>query len=72
MRDLGAVVRLTRHSNRQDRWGPCVDARGRAGNAVDGGGSADLKISIHADGSYARGAHGFHVIVAAGPAAVDP
>ena len=64
LRDLGAVVRLTRHSNRQDRWGPCVDARGRAGNAIDGGGSADLKISIHADGSYARRAHGFHVIVA--------
>ena len=29
---LGATVRLTRHSNRQDRWGPCVDERGRAGN----------------------------------------
>jgi N-acetylmuramoyl-L-alanine amidase len=62
LRDLGAVVRMTRHSNRQDRWGPCVDARGRAGNTIDGGGAADLKISIHADGSHARGAHGFHVI----------
>ncbi|MDR7252108.1 N-acetylmuramoyl-L-alanine amidase [Nocardioides sp. BE266] len=59
LRDLGATVRLTRHSNRQDRWGPCVDARGRAGNAID----ADLKLSIHADGSYAAGARGFHVIV---------
>ena len=29
---LGATVVLTRHSNRQDRWGPCVDDRGRAGN----------------------------------------
>ena len=38
---------LTRHSNRQDRWGPCVDERGRAGNRV----GADLKLSIHADGS---------------------
>jgi N-acetylmuramoyl-L-alanine amidase len=55
---LGATVRLTRHSNRQDRWGPCVDVRGRAGNRLP----ADLKISIHGDGSYAAGAHGFHVI----------
>jgi N-acetylmuramoyl-L-alanine amidase len=52
-------VRLTRHSNREDRWGPCVDVRGRAGNAID----ADLKLSIHGDGSYAAGARGFHVIV---------
>jgi N-acetylmuramoyl-L-alanine amidase len=62
LRSLGAEVRMTRHSNRADRWGPCVDERGRAGNRLDDGGSADLKISIHADGSYARGAHGFHVI----------
>lgn len=55
---LGAKVVLTRHSNRQDRWGPCVDVRGRAGNAVD----ADLKISVHGDGSDASGARGFHVI----------
>ena len=58
LRALGATVVLTRHSNRQDRWGPCVDARGRAGNAI----GADLKLSIHADGSYAAGARGFHVI----------
>ncbi len=55
---LGATVLLTRHSNSQSRWGPCVDVRGRAGNALP----ADLKISIHGDGSYAAGAHGFHVI----------
>lgn len=55
---LGARVVLTRHSNRQDRWGPCVDRRGRAGNRI----GADLKISLHGDGSYARGARGFHVI----------
>jgi N-acetylmuramoyl-L-alanine amidase len=55
---LGATVRLTRITNRQDRWGPCVDERGRAGNRVE----ADLKISVHADGSYTAGAHGFHVI----------
>ncbi|MGZ4457149.1 MAG: N-acetylmuramoyl-L-alanine amidase family protein [Nocardioides sp.] len=56
--DLGADVVLTRHSNRQDRWGPCVDERGRDGNGIH----ADLKVSIHGDGSYASGAHGFHVI----------
>ncbi|MCF6376255.1 N-acetylmuramoyl-L-alanine amidase [Nocardioides KLBMP 9356] len=61
LRALGATVVLTRHSNRQDRWGPCVDVRGRAGNAID----ADLKLSVHADGSYAAGARGFHVIAPA-------
>lgn len=61
LRDLGATVRLTRHSNRQDRWGPCVDVRGRAGNSI----GADVKLSIHADGSYAAGARGFHVIAPA-------
>lgn len=55
---LGAEVRLTRHTNRQDRWGPCVDVRGRAGNKAH----ADLKLSVHGDGSYTAGAHGFHVI----------
>ena len=54
----GATVVLTRKSNREDRWGPCVDYRGRAGNAR----GADLKISIHGDGSTSSGAHGFHVI----------
>lgn len=54
---LGATVEMTRTSNSPALWGPCVDVRGRAGN-----GSADLKISIHGDGSYAAGAHGFHVI----------
>jgi N-acetylmuramoyl-L-alanine amidase len=58
LRGLGADVRMTRHSNRQDRWGPCVDVRGRAGNRV----AADLKVSVHGDGSTARGARGFHVI----------
>ena len=58
LRGLGATVRLTRHSNRQDRWGPCVDVRGRDGNRLP----ADLKISIHGDGSTVAGARGFHVI----------
>ena len=65
LRALGATVRLTRHSNRQDRWGPCVDVRGRAGNATSTRHAADLKLSIHADGSYAVGARGFHVIAPA-------
>ena len=51
-------VVLTRDANSRDRWGPCVDERGRAGNRV----GADLKLSIHADGSLRRGARGFHVI----------
>lgn len=59
--ELGATVRFTRHSNRQDRWGPCVDVRGRAGNSIE----ADVKVSVHADGSYAAGARGFHVIAPA-------
>ena len=54
----GATVVLTRTSNREDRWGPCVDVRGRAGNKKH----ADLKLSIHGDGSLASSAHGFHVI----------
>jgi N-acetylmuramoyl-L-alanine amidase len=58
LQQLGARVMLTRHSNSEHRWGPCVDVRGRDGNKQH----ADLKISIHGDGSYAAGAHGFDVI----------
>lgn len=54
---LGARVVLTRTSNSDDLWGPCVDVRGRSGNRIE----ADLKLSIHADGSYGGGP-GFHVI----------
>ncbi|MDN5892724.1 MAG: N-acetylmuramoyl-L-alanine amidase [Nocardioides sp.] len=58
----GAKVNLTRTTNREDRWGPCVDVRGRAGNGKRTRYKrADLKISIHADGSLSGG-HGFHVI----------
>lgn len=53
---LGASVIMTRSRNREDLWGPCVDRRGRAGNAA----GADLKLSIHADGSWTG--RGFHVI----------
>src|SRR5690349_22161018 len=51
LEDLGATVRMTRHSNSEARWGPCVNVRGRAGNKLP----ADLKISIHGDGSFAAG-----------------
>lgn len=60
--DLGATVLMTRDANSADPWGPCVDERGRAGNPGQPGPTADLKISIHGDGTYAAGAHGFHVI----------
>lgn len=67
----GARVAMTRESNRGDRWGPCVDERGRAGNDLN----ADLMISIHADGAEDPDARGFHVIApteahpASGPSA---
>ncbi len=44
------TVVMTRTSNRADRWGPCVDVRGRAGNRI----RADLKVSIHGDGLVRR------------------
>lgn len=62
LRLLGARVRLTRDDNSADAWGPCVDARGRAGNPRPGRAGADLKISLHADGNIGGGP-GFHVIV---------
>lgn len=55
---LGAVVRMTRTSNSQSAWGPCVDARGAFGGRVH----AVLKVSLHADGAPS-GDYGFHVIV---------
>jgi len=58
----GARVVLTRQRNSEAAWGPCVDVRGRIGNPGRPGPTADVKLSIHADGSYASGAHGFHVI----------
>jgi N-acetylmuramoyl-L-alanine amidase len=54
---LGARVRMTRVTNSAQKWGPCVDARGRFGKAV----GANLTVSLHADGAPAS-AHGFHVI----------
>jgi N-acetylmuramoyl-L-alanine amidase len=60
LRQLGARVIMTRYRNSRALWGPCVDYRGRFGNKQH----ADLKISIHGDGSYSRG-DGFHVIAPA-------
>ena len=57
----GIDVRLTRSSDRG--VGPCVDARGRFGNAV----KAAAVVSVHADGGPPGGT-GFHVIEAARPA----
>jgi N-acetylmuramoyl-L-alanine amidase len=57
---FGARVIMTRYRNSHALWGPCVDHRGRFGNEQH----ADLKISIHGDGSYAQG-DGFHVIAPA-------
>jgi N-acetylmuramoyl-L-alanine amidase len=57
----GVDVRLTR-SNDQG-VGPCVDSRGRFGNALQ----AAAVVSVHADGGPATGT-GFHVIEAARPA----
>jgi N-acetylmuramoyl-L-alanine amidase len=54
---LGARVRMTRNTNNQHRWGPCVDSRGRFGRRV----GAKLMVSLHADGAPTSG-HGFHVI----------
>lgn len=64
LRAHGATVVMTRHRNSRDRWGPCVDVRGRLGNKGYRGRArpADLKISIHGDGST-RSGRGFHVIV---------
>ena len=54
---LLASTFLTRAGDREDLWGPCINTRGRIGNTIP----ADLKISIHGDGSYGGGP-GFHVI----------
>lgn len=67
LRRLGARVILTRGSNSDELWGPCVDQRGRTGNPGEPGRTADLRLSIHADGvvstsSTTKTFRGFHVI----------
>lgn len=56
---LGATVMMTRTSNSNKLWGPCIDKRGKLGN-----GKAHLLVSIHADGAKSS-AHGFHLLVTA-------
>ncbi|MBM0124276.1 N-acetylmuramoyl-L-alanine amidase family protein [Pimelobacter simplex] len=62
LRALGARVVLTRDDNSVAQWGPCIDERGRIGNPGEPGPTADLRISLHADGVRSSTAHGFHVI----------
>ncbi|PWD51769.1 N-acetylmuramoyl-L-alanine amidase [Serinibacter arcticus] len=57
LRERGAEVVLTRESNSDEEWGPCIDVRGSLAND-----RADLLLSIHADGAPAQ-AHGFHVLL---------
>lgn len=56
LESLGAKVVMTRTNN--EGVGPCVNERAEIGNEA----SADVAISIHADGNLAPGAHGFDVI----------
>lgn len=58
----GVRVVLTRPDD--NGVGPCVDVRGRAGEAAD----ADAVVSIHADGSLPRDS-GFHVALSDPPLA---
>lgn len=57
LRSRGATVRLTRANDSGN--GPCVNTRASLANTLH----ADLLISIHADGSFAKRARGFHVIL---------
>ncbi len=59
---MGARVVLTRDADSDDEWGPCIDERGRIGNPGERGPTADVRVSIHADGVLDEGATGFHVI----------
>ena len=54
---LGAEVKMTRHSNSWNKWGPCVNERGQFGTKI----GADLMLSIHADGADSSG-YGFFVM----------
>ncbi|WP_156755148.1 N-acetylmuramoyl-L-alanine amidase [Actinokineospora pegani] len=57
----GVEVVLTRPDN--TGVGPCVDRRAAIGNEA----AADAVVSLHADGSTAPGARGFHVAYSAPP-----
>nr|WP_241743995.1 N-acetylmuramoyl-L-alanine amidase [Cellulosimicrobium arenosum] len=62
--DLGATAVLTRPDD--VGVGPCVDARGRFPQEHD----TDVLVSVHANGTEDRAAHGFFVIVSDPPAHV--
>lgn len=57
LRARGATVVLTRPND--GGTGPCVNERAAIGNRA----KADLVVSVHADGSYAARARGFHLII---------
>lgn len=59
---MGARVVMTRDADSGEEWGPCIDERGRIGNPGEPGPTADVRVSIHADGVVDEGATGFHVI----------
>ncbi|MDX3191075.1 N-acetylmuramoyl-L-alanine amidase [Streptomyces sp. MN03-5084-2B] len=59
--DKGIRVVYTRQDD--TGVGPCVDRRAAIGNEAD----ADAVVSIHADGSEAAGANGFHVAYSSPP-----
>ncbi|WP_216213441.1 N-acetylmuramoyl-L-alanine amidase [Amycolatopsis aidingensis] len=59
--ERGIEVGYTRTAD--DGVGPCVHERARIGNERE----ADAVVSIHADGSTDRGAHGFHIAYSAPP-----
>jgi N-acetylmuramoyl-L-alanine amidase len=66
LRQLGARVVLTRHSN--NGVGPCVDERAAIANRAH----ASVALAIHADGNLAEGAHGFDVIHPSAAESVAP
>lgn len=66
LKELGARVVLTRHSN--EGVGPCVDQRAAIANRAH----ASVALAIHADGNLAEGAHGFDVIHPSAAESVAP
>ncbi|WP_244180333.1 N-acetylmuramoyl-L-alanine amidase [Amycolatopsis pretoriensis] len=59
----GKGIRVVYTRQNDSGVGPCVDRRAAIGNEAD----ADAVVSIHADGSTAAGANGFHVAYSSPP-----